>query len=155
MSKAPVQDAILVGICKLWRGWDGGVMCRDTLSLVGSDNDVRIVSLDFNVVLAPCSLLWGDILHAERNASLNNFVHHLDREVDMNVINWQVCLAQIQVACNDMTTVCMRAREFLVGSSLGVGPSFLPSSLALKAGLPPTSAKGSHARAHSHAASTP
>ena len=55
-------------------------MSRGALSFVRSGNDVRVVSFIVSVALVPFSFVWGDILHAERNASLNNFVHHLDRE---------------------------------------------------------------------------
>ena len=95
LPKASIQNAVLVGICEFWRGWDSRVVCRGALPFISSGKDVRVIVNIVHIVLVTFPFLRCNILQAKRVASLNHFVHNLDREVDMDMVNGQVCLAQI------------------------------------------------------------
>ena len=98
LSKAPIKDALLVGSCQLLCGWDSWVVLGDTLPLMRSDDDARIVGLIFTVALIPFPLLWGNILKAQGTTALYKFVNYVDGKVDVDMVDRQICLAQAQIA---------------------------------------------------------
>ena len=79
LSKAPVKDALLVGSCQLWCGWDSWAVLGDTLPLIRSDDDVRIVSL------CACTI----------SPSLGQHLAGLGHDLDGKwtcMVDWQICL---------------------------------------------------------------
>ena len=53
LSKASIQDTVLVGFCKLRSRWDGGVVRRSALSFVSSGNNVGVVANIVHIVFTP------------------------------------------------------------------------------------------------------
>ena len=79
--------------------WDCWAVVVGILPLVCSDNDVGVVGLVLSTVaLISSPLLWGNLLEAQGATTLRESVNHLDGEVNMHVADWQVRLAQVQVA---------------------------------------------------------
>ena len=94
LAQIAVQQSLLIGSCKTRRLREDCKGARGTRALICAYNDVWAVGLAFTVVLIFFSFLWSDFCEAQvRLHARNQFVHKLDWEVDMDVVDREIRLA--------------------------------------------------------------